>query len=183
MKQILTALTLVPMLLVGCDDEPTEALDDPMLPEAEAVAEETAEAAEEVPPAETGAALAIPAPSRVKAAVSVSPVTPEIECPGMVVTFEASSAELSDDAKERLDAFAACVNETREAEALTVRNELDLVAEEDYNETLANERATAVVSYLTDHDIDDANFGVVAVGLEGGTDDMPRLFPAASGKR
>jgi outer membrane protein OmpA-like peptidoglycan-associated protein len=176
MKQIITALSMVPLLLIGCDDEPTEALEEPMLPYAEAIAEETAEAAEEPPETEGAPGVRIEIPAQVKAAVSVTPFTPEIECPGTLVTFDEHSAELDEEAEAILDAFAACVNETQEAEALTVQTELDPVPVEDFNETLAAQRAVAVVTYLTDQDVDETNFGVVAVGLEG-TSDMPRLYP------
>ncbi len=75
------------------------------------------------------------------------------------------------------------MKETEEADTLTVRNELDAAPVEDFNQTLATERATAVVRYLTEWDVDEGNFGVVAVGVEGGTNNMPRLYPSVVGKR
>ncbi len=183
MERTLATLALIPgLLLVGCDDEPVEGLDEPMLPYAEAIAEETMEAAEPPPEVDGVPGVRIAIPARMKAAVSVTPVATDVECPGAMVTFAEGSAALSDGARGVLDDFAECVNETAEPEALTVRMELDPAPVEDFNETLATERATAVVAYLGSRDVDQSNFGVVAVGPEG-SEEMPRLYPPTSGKR
>tara|TARA_B100001750_G_scaffold238855_1_gene246030 strand:- start:6170 stop:6742 length:573 start_codon:yes stop_codon:yes gene_type:complete len=168
----------------GCDrDEPEDpaATGGPMLPEAEAVAEEVLEVADDDddPGAEPGEGAAIAVgdlPTRVASAISVVAVA-ERGCRPGAVYFDTDSAELDDDAKADLDQLAECLEGTREDEDVTLRGRADPRAGEDYNEQLGRQRATAVASYLqTEGGVDESDFTIRAVGEDGATEGMPELW-------
>ena len=172
------------LALAACDEpEDPNVLGEPMLPEAEAVAEEVLEVADEDaddPEADPGdgVALAVGTPARVQSGVSVLAVNVERNCRPGAVFFETDSAELTDEGKQALDAMARCLRGTDDGEDVTLRGRTDPRASEDYNETLGRQRATAVASYLrTDGEVDESDFEIRALGEEGATEEMPKLWP------
>ena len=172
----IAALTGLLLPLAACD-RPEPVLDERMLPEAEAVARETLEAADESPAPERapgtvpGTRIAIP--GAVQPAVAV---VCEHGCGVAAVSFDAGSSDLDDEATDHLDQMAACLRgEGGGFDLDDYRPDPNDAV--DYDDDLARERARAVGSYLEAQGADEGSFEVVAVGARGAIASMPRLYP------
>lgn len=112
---------------------------------------------------------------RVQPGFTISAVA--AQCRPGVLFFATDSAELEEDSQETLAEMAQCLKGTAQGEEVTVRGRTDPRASEAYNEVLARQRATAVVSHLQTNGVDESAFEIVAIGEDGATEGMPRLHP------
>lgn len=101
----------------------------------------------------------------------------EAECRPGALFFDTDSAELNEDATQTLGQMAECLKGTPQGEEVEVSGRTDPRASEEYNEVLARQRATAVVSYLQTQGVSESDFEITAIGEEGMTEGMPKLHP------
>ncbi|MDQ3033972.1 MAG: OmpA family protein [Myxococcota bacterium] len=155
----------------GCDspaeeraEERAEALGLP-----EAVEERMEERAEER--AEQQAA----APTRVRPAVTITAIA--IECPATPVFFDRDSAQLGDDDRESLSTLADCLQGTATGERVRIVGMASPPGSEDYNQQLAEQRATNVASFLRQEGVEEGRFRITAIGEDGAVEGMPELYP------
>lgn len=115
-------------------------------------------------------------PERVQPAVAVAGVG--IDCAPTPVFFEQGSAELDDDDRTALTALAQCLKAAPEGESVRVSGLTTPREPEDYDEQLAAQRATNVVSFLRLQGATEANFEIRAVDESGTVEGMPVLYPS-----
>jgi outer membrane protein OmpA-like peptidoglycan-associated protein len=83
------------------------------------------------------------------------------------ILFEFDSADLTDSAKESLDALVSALEgQNTEIGALTIRGYTDATGPEEYNAHLSQRRAESVRSYLRDKGIEAGNWEVEGLGEE-----------------
>lgn len=115
-------------------------------------------------------------PERVQPAVGV--ISVDVDCAPTPVFFERDSAQLDDADRQALTALAQCLKATPEGEPLQVTGMTSPTGPEAYNETLAAQRATNVVSFLRLQGVSETHFDIRAVGETGAVEGMPVLYPA-----
>ncbi len=117
-------------------------------------------------------------PIRVRSAVSVIAV--ELECPATAVFFAPASADLDAADRHALHALAECLKGMGPGEVVDVNGMAPPTHSEDYDRSLAAQRATNVVSYLSSQGVIGPSFEVRAIREDGATDGMPLLYSAES---
>ena len=164
--RISLALGAALALSVGCDrvEEGRAELDSPLAPEATVPGEPAAEA-----------------PERVQPVVMVLAVG--IDCAPTAVPFEPGSAQLDESDRVALNALAQCLKAAPDGVPVSVAEVPRLSEGETYDQALAAQRATNVVSFLRLSGVVDTDFEIRPVGDDGAVASMPVLYPTEPAER
>lgn len=134
-----------------------------------AVAESTA-----APMHQEAASPPRPAPARVMPAVAV--VSADPHCQMRRVFFATDSAALAEESRGDLTAYARCLSSATH-EDVVLRGRADPRGTEDYNQSLSEQRAEAVATFLQAQGVASDRITVQALGETGAIEGMPQLWP------
>lgn len=123
----------------------------------------------EAPPRES------PRPARVLPAIAI--VTVEARCRMQPIFFATDSAALTDEARQGLTTYAQCLLNTTTRQDVILTGRADPRGSEPYNETLSEQRAEAVATFLQSQGVPPERIEIRALGEEGVIEGMPQLWP------
>jgi outer membrane protein OmpA-like peptidoglycan-associated protein len=115
-----------------------------------------------------------PAPARAMPAVAL--VTADPHCQMRRVFFATDSAALTEESRGDLTAYAHCLSSATH-EDVVLRGRADPRGTESYNQTLSEQRAEAVATFLQTQGVAADRIQVQALGESGDVEGMPQLWP------
>lgn len=120
-----------------------------------------------------------PRPTTTVVRVLPAVVIPSTEprCRTRQIFFATESADLSEEARNDLTAYARCLQNTAVQEDITLRGRTDPRGTDDYNEALSRRRAEAVATFLQSQGVSANQLRVRALGETGASEGMPDLWP------
>ena len=121
--------------------------------------------------------MAAPNTTRVRARPGVAVVPREARCRMRQVFFASNSAELDDEARRQLSAYARCLAGAPDDQDVLLTSHTDASGTEDYNQTLSEQRAEAVAAFLQSRGVAEDRIEIRALGDQGVIEGVPGLWP------